>query len=53
LYVHISGISWKHDREDRILGTVADGQQEQIRAIDIDPSNISHYDAVNQLWQLL
>lgn len=53
LFAHISRITWQLDREDRIMGTVADAQQSQIRKIDIDPAACTTYEAVNQLWQLL
>ena len=51
--MHISKISWRLDQEHRIMGTVSDPRQADIRHIDIDPDSCSHFDAVNRLWSLI
>jgi hypothetical protein len=52
LFAHISHISWDKDRS-RVKGTVSDPTRGNLREFDIDPSGISHFEAVNKLWQLL
>jgi len=53
LFAHISKVMWKLDQEDRIAGTVSDPKRGDIIRIDLDPSAMTHFEAVNKLWGII
>lgn len=53
LYAHISKVAWRLEQEEAFVGSVSDTKTGEIRTFAIDPSHTSHFQAVNQLWELL
>ncbi|KAK9829018.1 hypothetical protein WJX72_003437 [[Myrmecia] bisecta] len=53
LYVHISKVAWQLDQTERIRGSMSDPACRDIRQIDIDPNELSTFDAVNRIWDII
>lgn len=53
LYAHISRIIWSDQKPNEIAGKVSDPEQQDVRSFNLDTSTLSHFDAVNRLWDVI
>mmetsp|Transcript_18112 Transcript_18112/g.54524 ORF Transcript_18112/g.54524 Transcript_18112/m.54524 type:complete len:195 (-) Transcript_18112:2458-3042(-) len=53
LYAHISRIIWSDQKPNVIAGKVSDPEQQDVRSFNLDTSTLSHFDAVNRVWDVI
>lgn len=53
LYAHITKVSWHFEKQDMVSGTVSYPNTGDIRPFEFDPKNMSQFQVVNTLWDML
>jgi kinetochore protein Spc24, animal type len=53
LYAHVSKLTWQFDKSDRVVGTVSDPANGDIRRFELDPKAVPRAEIANRLWDLI
>lgn len=53
LYSNVTGIKWDYEKENMLAGQIKINSKQMIKYFEIDPSDKSHYEIANELWNLI
>ena len=53
LYAHISKLSWQGKDPQKWSGTVSDSAAGDIRTVDLDCQQLSNFDMINKVWDII
>jgi len=53
LYAHISKLSWQGKDPQKWSGTVSDSAAGDIRTVDLDSQQLSNFDMINKVWDII
>ena len=53
LYAHISKLSWQGKDLQKWSGTVSDSAAGDIRTVDLDGQQLSNFDMINKVWDII